>query len=717
MSLAPCPQDLRIATPTRRLAGGVAKVMKLIAGAATWALLCCAPGYCLAGQPEPAGGPRRNAHYLAPPAPGENWNAWLAGLEAYRRQVRQQVGRPAGFDDTLYRRGDQAWMRRNFVCGFLLVYDRAFWDPERRSYRVEALCDEAQQEFGGYDSVVLWHAYPRLGIDDRNQFDFFRDMPGGLNGVRDVIRRFHARGIKVYLPYNPWDTGTRREPCSDAEALARLVHALDADGLFLDTMSASPAGLRQAVDAVRPGVAFEPEGHPAIEEIQHCTGSWAQWLQPFPGIGVLHLKWIEPRHMQHQIRRWDTSHQHELAAAWLNGSGILVWENIFGCWNPWNAEDRATLRRMAPVWRSLGEVFSAGQWLPCYPTRSPKVYASCWRHEAIRVWTLVNEDAQPLEGPVIETEHIPGEKFFDLWTGTPLEPQRIGERCTVAMSLGRFGGLLALGPAVPPERFAALQAQQRGEAARPIPPPHADPHLRCLPVVDPRPVPPVQPWDAARAQNAGLVAVAGGQVTFAVRHMRRECGCYPDPQTPPEQWQRFLWGAPHDQVVEHRVTVTLDPFWIQLRPVTNGQFEEFLRSSGYRPACPDGFLKHWGGTTCPVALRDQPVVYVDLADARAFAAWSNTRLPTEWEWQRAAEQLGPAFARSEVREWTESQRDDGHTRFVMLRGGCRYHARGSIWYFPGGPQPIESHAKYLLLDGGLDRSATIGFRCVAPQAR
>ena len=87
------------------------------------------------------------------------------------------------------------------------------------------------------------------------------------------------------------------------------------------------------------------------------------------------------------------------------------------------------------------------------------------------------------------------------------------------------------------------------------------------------------------------------------------------------------------------------------------------------------------------------------------------RLPTEWEWQHAAARHGDAMQRAEVFEWTESERDDGRTRFAMLRGGCRYEAKGSIWYVPGGPQPIQSHVKFLLMDSGLDRCATIGFRC------
>lgn len=201
--------------------------------------------------------------------------------------------------------------------------------------------------------------------------------------------------------------------------------------------------------------------------------------------------------------------------------------------------------------------------------------------------------------------------------------------------------------------------------------------------------------------------------------MRRECGCYPDPDVPPEEWGRYLSGTPHNGQIEHRVTVEVGSYWIDPRPVTNGEFEKFLKTTGYQPRCADRFLHHWGGRVCPAELRDQPVVYVDLEDARAYAAWAGKRLPTEWEWQHAAEQArreGLDFRYGQVFEWTESYRDDGHTRFVMLRGGSEYQAQGSIWYFPGGPQPVDSHAKFLLMYPGLDRCATVGFRCVAVDA-
>ena len=95
----------------------------------------------------------------------------------------------------------------------------------------------AKKEFGGYDGVVLWHAYPRIGIDERNQFDFYRDMPGGLEGLKDVVDRFHKLGVKVFINYNPWDTGTRKDGKSDIDALVDILKATNADGIFLDTLN------------------------------------------------------------------------------------------------------------------------------------------------------------------------------------------------------------------------------------------------------------------------------------------------------------------------------------------------------------------------------------------------------------------------------------------------------------------------------------------------
>ena len=35
------------------------------------------------------------------------------------------------------------------------------------------------------------------------------DLPGGLASLRAAVDRFHERGVRVLLSYNPWDQGTR----------------------------------------------------------------------------------------------------------------------------------------------------------------------------------------------------------------------------------------------------------------------------------------------------------------------------------------------------------------------------------------------------------------------------------------------------------------------------------------------------------------------------
>lgn len=626
------------------------------------------------------------------------------------RDLQVQAQRPFAFDDSIYDRPDLTWTRSNFVCGFVLIYDRAFWDPERGRYRVAELIQDAKRQFGGWDSVVLWAAYPRIGVDDRNQFDFFRHMPGGLEGVRRVVEAFHAGYVKVFLPYKPWDRGTRREGVSDEEALAAMLGATGADGVFLDTMVQAPAQLRQMADTASPGVAFEPEGHPRASEMERCSGSWAQGLRPFEGVGALRLKWIEQRHMQHQVLRWDRSHRAELAAAWVNGSGMLVWENIFGTWNPWCAEDRACLRRMTPVQRLFCELLSTGQWLPCHPTLTPGIVSGCWASEGMRLWTLANMDDAPVDGPMLQVSHD-GQRFFDLWDGRELPVKPVDGKMRISLRVDRLGAVAAFDPSAIPEGLPDLLRRQADDAARPEP--TRDAHAEALPVLEPQAPPQVTP---GREPIATLRPVKAGEQEFFVRHVRRECGCYPDPGTPPQQWHDFLRGYPYDGMMEHRFRKELPAYRIAPRVVTNRQFQAFMKATGYAPACRDRFLEHWQGHTCPEALADGPVVYVDLIDARAYARWAGARLPTEWEWHRAAQQLGEGFTRGEVWEWTESERDDGHTRFVMLRGGSQYRALGSVWYMPGGEQPIETHAKFLLMYPGLDRCATIGFRCMAPGA-
>lgn len=169
----------------------------------------------------------------------------------------------------------------------------------------------------------------------------------------------------------------------------------------------------------------------------------------------------------------------------------------------------------------------------------------------------------------------------------------------------------------------------------------------------------------------------------------------------------------------HRVTVA--PFFLDAKPVTNAEFARFVEATGYRtvaerpvdwevlrkqappgtPRPPEEMLAPgslvFRATDGPVDLRDMsrwwvwtpgaswrhpegpgstiegradhPVVQVAWEDARAYAEWAGKRLPTEAEWEFAA-RGGLEKARY---AWGDRENPDG--RFMVNRwtGYFPYH--------------------------------------------
>ena len=405
-----------------------------------------------------------------PPAAPAERGAWHERLRQWREEARRAIG----YDGALYRAPELAWTRSCFVSGMAMLWDDGIYDQRTGELTMAKFLRDGEDRFGGLDSVVLWHAYPRIGFDDRNQFDFYRQLPGGPGALRRLVDVCHAGGVRAFLAYYPWDVGTRREPLGEVDALVRLLEASTADGIFLDTLAQGSAALQERLARTAPGVALMTEGQVPMDQVQGHAASWVQWPPESDAPYVLRNKWFEPGHMHHLVRRWHRHHTDELHLAWLNGVGVVVWENVFGSENPWSAGDQELLRLMRPVQRHLGDVFCAGRWAPLVATSRSGVHASCWEVDGLRLWTVVNATDQRVHGRLVPLELRPGESYWDLLAGTPARPD-LGDG---APALSGDIGPGASAPSPPPPGRARPEVVRRARAS-PVPPPtHRRPRPR-----------------------------------------------------------------------------------------------------------------------------------------------------------------------------------------------------------------------------------------------
>src|SRR5882757_7086134 len=131
-------------------------------------------------------------------------DSWLADVRHWRMERRIR----AGYFDSEYRRPELKWTQSSFIQPQMMIHDRYFYNPLTIKYTVDRYLDDLDQRYGGIDSVLVWPTYSNIGIDSRNQYDLFRDLPGGTAGVRKMVADFHRHNIRVFFPSMLWDQGT-----------------------------------------------------------------------------------------------------------------------------------------------------------------------------------------------------------------------------------------------------------------------------------------------------------------------------------------------------------------------------------------------------------------------------------------------------------------------------------------------------------------------------
>ena len=673
------------------------------------------------------------------PGPSDDAAGWLAGLKAWRADRLTRLR----YDGSQYARPELAWTQQVFSQVQLLIWDRSFYNPETSEYTVDHFLDETEKRLGPIDAVLIWHVYPNLGVDDRNQFDLLRDLPGGVPGLREMIQKFHRRGVKVFFPIIAWDTGTRQENAAPWDALSQLLKDIGADGVNFDTLETIPAQFRLASDATGHPLALEPQFDIRDESIAWSNIGWNDWVtwegKQYPFVPMVSKsKWLEPRHMVNVTDRFTRDKTDSLQHAFFNGQGYATLDNLWGFWYGTTPHDAEAILRFTRIERAFAENLRSPEWEPHSPMLQPGVFASRFPAAASTLWTVVNRNEYDSAGEQLRVPQHAGTHYYDLWHGTELTPESHGNEATLSFSvegLG-FGAVLAADQNVT-GALKELLAYMAQRSKSPL-----SNYTREWKAV-PQKMVEIPATKPARNPPSGMVQIPAADYDFQVRGIEIEGGNDPgvDVQYPWEDIARRI----------HRHRVHVGSFYIDRTPVTNAEFKSFLEATRYHPKDDHNFLRDWKNGSFPDGWDKKPVTWVSIEDARAYAAWAGKRLPHEWEWQFAAQSddgriypwgnswaseklpasnrghnMGapatvdafPAGASSfgvldmegNVSQWTDEYRDE-HTRAAIVRGGASYQPTGSIWYFPQ-TYRLDEHQKYLLMSPGRDRAGTIGFRCV-----
>lgn len=686
------------------------------------------------------------------------------------------------FDNTLFEREDLEWIRHSYLLVLQFAWDQTYYDAQKGRYGYYKFIPEEDKVLGGYDAYAIWPTWPRLGLDQRNQWDMYRDLPGGLAELRRQAEFMHKRGTRYFISYNPWDESTRHE--DHIKGMERLLREIDADGVVLDTWGESSTEFQAAADRVKPGIILYSEGMAVPKDMPGIVAGRvhdAIYMPPPLNLNKL----IKPEFAIFRVIQLAEGRIHrEIAVSFFNGYGVEL--NVMRPGRPdWVGEEFPYLGRAIKILRENSSAFLSRDWVPLLLTTTDSIWVNKWPLSSKTLYTVYSLKPDGFTGPLFEVPSPRDSHYVSLWNHEELELVKLGGRTYAPVTVDGFsrswlgtrregnvdcvallpnllkvsldqdslhfeaarGKRVLVWAGMPSYscRSAEFPAGDRTISLRESVGKHEekfvvqlfegsellDERIVGVPLATPRLISRVERTPPASKAPQGMVEIPGGTFKFSTARSLL---------SPNE-------AIPYPDYAAARL-IAVKKFYMDRYPVTNAQFHAFLKASHHKPKDPMNFLRHWVNGSPPKGLENHPVVYVSLEDAKAYARWAGKRLPTEVEWQYAAQgtdgrkypwgnesdstkcnnglgrttpvdafpggksPFGVMDLIGNVWQLTNDVYDDGSYYFGIIRGGSFFNPASSVWYIRGGPQPADNPQILLMVSPGFDRSATVGFRCV-----
>jgi gamma-glutamyl hercynylcysteine S-oxide synthase len=704
------------------------------------------------------------------------------------------------FDNSLFEREDLKWIRHTYVHHLMMAWDKFYYDYKDRKFHINEFLERGKKLYGGDEIISIWPTWPTLGLDQRNQFDLFRDLPGGTAQLKKIAAESRKSNTRLFICYNPWDESTRSE--DHFTGLSDLIRETSADGVILDTRGGSSKELQDAADRVRKGVVMYSEGMAIPKDMSGIVSGRVHNALYYPPMLNLN-KLIKPEFTIYRVAElYKEKIQREFATAFFNGYGTEI--NIMSPGQPeWLNEQYRYLGKTSRILRENTHNFLSRRFTPLIATSADSIWVNEWPGERKTIYTIYSVRPQGYKGLLFEVKPEQHYHFVDVWHHRLLEPVSHQGRWMINAETDGFNAVhlgtnnegevdaivklpVLLHVSLEGDQLNIADVSEGNEllvwAGNPSyeksplklkPGKHTislnqhfgrfegnfviqlmqdgillDETIVTIKPGDSRMVSSTIKTPAAATAPKGMVTIPSGQFVFKST-----------------QGDQFISYPKENQGKQ----ISLPLFYMDQYPVTNAQYRAFLEATRYRPSDTANFLKHWVKGKIPAGQQNFPVVYVSYEDAKAYAKWAGKRLPTEIEWQYAAQT--PAMnewpwkqetpVRRKLQEVTENltvsaiegidsskcnlgdgrlyavgkypagvnpnglhdlvgcvwqltndEYMSGSYRYVMMKGGSYFKPSSSWWYVQGGPRELHYRQFLLRVSQGFERNATVGFRCV-----
>ena len=314
------------------------------------------------------------------------------------------------YDLRKYFRPKNRWIKKNYLQHFTFAYGKEAFEYKKTKFKINKIIKEGK-EFGGYDSIIFWHQYPRLGLDNTNQWELYRYLPEDYKSIKKIVKECHLNNIKFFIPFKPWDVRSNESLDKHAKFLENFIIETNIDGFFLDTMSSLPESFLR-IQKKFPSFEFCSEGTPKEQrQIEQLTSSWDQ-------IGDIRrnykvevetnmFRFVFPEHPLNLVSRWSVGSDKDsiIKRAAFNGTGLVIWQDVFGCWLPFSKKQKQLIKQLKKILVKFHDIFFGNNSIPLIETLSKGIICNQFANDNQRIYSIYNFTSKKIKGPLFSFEY------------------------------------------------------------------------------------------------------------------------------------------------------------------------------------------------------------------------------------------------------------------------------------------------------------------------